>query len=80
MAFNFSSNPERQMYENIIDFPGFTVDQANNIANFISIDYHNRRLHCGFVLQNDSLTRFFRFCAYWYLYKLLELLAQNTPF
>ncbi|KEH43571.1 hypothetical protein MTR_1g096670 [Medicago truncatula] len=80
MAFNFSSNLERHMYENGIDLLGFTVEQAVNIANFISINYHNRRLRCGFVLQNDCLTHFFCFCAYWYLYKLLELLAHNTPF
>ena len=79
MAFNFS-NLERQMYENGIDLLGFTVEQAMKIANFISIDYHNRRLRCGFVLRNDCLTRFFRFFAYWYLYQLLELLAHNTPF
>ncbi|RHN78775.1 hypothetical protein MtrunA17_Chr1g0169611 [Medicago truncatula] len=80
MAFNFSSNLERHMYENRIDLLGFKVEQAMNIANFISIDYHNRRFRCGFVLRNDCLTRFFCFCAYWYLYKLLELLAHNTPF
>ena len=51
-----------------------------NIANFISNEYYNIRLHCGFVLRNDCLTHFFCFSAYMYLYKFLELLADNTPF
>jgi len=50
-----------------------------NIANFISEEYYNMRLCCGFVLRNDCLTCFFCFSAYMYLYKFLELLAHNTP-
>jgi len=62
------------MYENGNDLLGFTIKQANN--------EHYQLLRCGFVLRkrNDGLTCFFYFFAYWYLYKLLDLLAHNTPF